>query len=118
MVTNYNTCNYYYDKGVNFAYISNEITLEEMIEIKKNNGENVPNMAMMPSAYYVMDKIYDDHGSLKEVTFYGGGYGHGVGMSQNGVKKMIELGYGYQEILAHYFCHSEIIRIKQDASIG
>ncbi|MDD3241766.1 MAG: U32 family peptidase [Bacilli bacterium] len=37
MVTNYNTCNYYYDKGVNFAYISNEITLEEMIEIKKNS---------------------------------------------------------------------------------
>lgn len=37
MVTNYNTCNYYYDKGVKFAYLSNEITLEEMIEIKKNS---------------------------------------------------------------------------------
>ena len=37
MVTNYNTCNYYYDKGVKYAYLSNEITLEEMLEIKKNS---------------------------------------------------------------------------------
>ena len=34
MVTNYNTCNYYYDKGVNYAFLANEITLDEMIEIK------------------------------------------------------------------------------------
>ena len=37
MVTNYNTCNYYYDKGVKYAYLSNEITLEEMVEIKNNS---------------------------------------------------------------------------------
>ena len=35
MVTNYNTCNYYYDKGCKYAYISGEITLEEIIEIKE-----------------------------------------------------------------------------------
>ena len=34
MVTNYNTCNFYYDKGVEYGYLANEITLEEMIEIK------------------------------------------------------------------------------------
>ena len=34
MVTNYNTCNFYYDKGVQYGYLANEITLEEMIEIK------------------------------------------------------------------------------------
>lgn len=36
MVTNYNTCNYYYSKGVENAFISNEITLDEILEIKKN----------------------------------------------------------------------------------
>lgn len=35
MVTNYNTCNYYYEKGVKYAYVSSEITLEEIIEISK-----------------------------------------------------------------------------------
>lgn len=35
MVTNYNTCNYYYDKGVSYGFLANEITLEEILEIKK-----------------------------------------------------------------------------------
>jgi putative protease len=35
MVTNYNTCNYYYDKKVNYGFLANEITLEEILEIKK-----------------------------------------------------------------------------------
>ena len=36
MVTNYNTCNYYYDKGCEYGVISSEITLEEINEIKNN----------------------------------------------------------------------------------
>ena len=36
MVTNYNTCNYYYDKGCSYGVISSEITLDEINEIKKN----------------------------------------------------------------------------------
>lgn len=35
MVTNYNTINYYVSKGVLGAMLSNEITLDEMIEIRK-----------------------------------------------------------------------------------
>ena len=33
MVNNYKTCDYYYSKGVKYAYIGKEITLEEVIEI-------------------------------------------------------------------------------------
>lgn len=36
MVTNYNTCNYYYDKGVKYGMLATEITLDEMNEIKRN----------------------------------------------------------------------------------
>ncbi|MFA5527085.1 MAG: SpoIID/LytB domain-containing protein [Peptostreptococcales bacterium] len=35
--------------------------------------------------------------------FSGTGYGHSVGMSQAGAKKMAELGYNYKEILTHYY---------------
>ena len=35
MVTNYNTCNYYHDFGVEYAYLSTEITLDEINEIKE-----------------------------------------------------------------------------------
>ena len=34
MVTNYNTCNYYYDKGCEFCVLASEITLDEIKEIK------------------------------------------------------------------------------------
>ena len=35
MVTNYDTCNYYYDLGVKYGYLSTEITLKEINEIKE-----------------------------------------------------------------------------------
>ena len=35
MTTNYNTCNYYYNKGCNYVYLSSEITEEEIKEIRE-----------------------------------------------------------------------------------
>ena len=37
MTTNYNTCNYYYEKGCKYVYLSSEITASEIIEIKKKS---------------------------------------------------------------------------------
>ena len=36
------------------------------------------------------------------------GYGHGVGLSQWGAKALAEQGASCQEILAHYFPHTEL----------
>lgn len=36
-------------------------------------------------------------------VFNGRGWGHGLGMSQWGAKKMAEMGYNYEEILKHYY---------------
>lgn len=44
MVTNYNTCNYYYNKGCKYAYLSSEITEEEMKEIRSKT--NIKLMAL------------------------------------------------------------------------
>ena len=51
-----------------------------------------------------------------EVTYSDGyfifttyGYGHGVGMSQNGANILAKQGYSYEEILKHYFTGIEII---------
>lgn len=41
MVTNYNTCNYYYDKGVKYGYLANEITLDEILEINQRTSMNL-----------------------------------------------------------------------------
>lgn len=45
MVTNYNTCNYYYDKGCKYAYLASEITVDEIKEIKEKSPINL--MAFM-----------------------------------------------------------------------
>jgi len=37
------------------------------------------------------------------VRFEGRGWGHGVGLSQFGAKGMADRGYGYAQILAHYY---------------
>lgn len=36
-------------------------------------------------------------------VFNGKGYGHGIGMSQNGARGMAKLGYTYDQILTHYY---------------
>ena len=38
MVTNYRTCNYYNEKGVKYALLSKEITLDEIIEISNKSS--------------------------------------------------------------------------------
>ncbi|AKL95172.1 SpoIID/LytB domain-containing protein [Clostridium aceticum] len=40
--------------------------------------------------------------------FVGRGYGHGLGMSQYGAKKMAEEGHNYIQILAHYYTGTKV----------
>jgi stage II sporulation protein D len=42
-------------------------------------------------------------------TFTGHGFGHGIGMSQWGAKKMAEEGFNYKDILYHYYSGTQII---------
>lgn len=46
------------------------------------------------------------------VLLKGRGFGHGVGMSQEGAMRMSELGYCYHEILAHYFKDARLNKIQ------
>lgn len=66
------------------------------------DGQTVMNQTMLPSGYFYVDKNGDGF------DISGGGFGHGVGMSQNGVAKMCERGMDYETILSHYFKGTEI----------
>ncbi len=74
----------------------------------RKDGSEVKNMSLLPSAFVVMDEVREN-GELKALRLVGGGYGHGTGMSQNGVKKMVETGKNYEEIIAHYYTGTELI---------
>ena len=73
------------------------------IVINRKDGSTITNYSILPSAFFVLDMTRDAGGNLTEVFLSGGGNGHGVGMSQNGVKGMIDKGFGVEEILAHYY---------------
>ena len=45
----------------------------------------------------------DADGIPATITLYGAGWGHGVGLCQIGAAAMGAQGYGYEEILRHYF---------------
>lgn len=79
------------------------------IELNRLNATPVNNYSIMPSAFFVFDKTLDSSGNISGVVFYGGGNGHGVGMSQNGVKGMIDAGFNCEQILRHYYKGTEII---------
>ena len=66
---------------------------------------------LLPSAYFVIDTFKEG----KNVIGYnlsGGGYGHGVGMSQNAANQMAKKGMQYQEILSYFFASSEIDSVQ------
>ena len=48
-------------------------------------------------------EMSDADGIPATITLYGAGWGHGVGLCQIGAAAMGAQGYGYEEILRHYF---------------
>lgn len=58
----------------------------------------------LPSANVVFEPQFDNNGSIISIKAYGGGYGHGVGMSQFGAGFMgEELKFKFDKILQHYY---------------
>ncbi len=47
-----------------------------------------------------------------EIVLKGRGYGHGVGLCQEGAMRMAKLGYKYQEIIKYYYKNTNIVSMK------
>lgn len=52
---------------------------------------------------FMVEPKYAPNGELEAFIFYGGGWGHGVGMCQSGAAGMAAAGYTYKDILNHYY---------------
>lgn len=73
--------------------------------IYRENGESVKGASLLPSAFISLQK-----GTYQGKTGYlitGGGYGHGVGMSQCGADAMARQGYVCEEIIEEYYPGTE-----------
>lgn len=69
----------------------------EGYEIRKQDGTTVSSSKLLPSAFFTVKKEKDCF------VIRGGGYGHGIGMSQNGANEMAKQGMDYREILTLFY---------------
>jgi SpoIID/LytB domain protein len=69
------------------------------------------NNISIPSANFVITYIDSETPTYK---FSGGGFGHGVGLSQWGAGKMCKLGFTFDEILQHYYTGIKLATIPID----
>ena len=61
----------------------------------------------IPSNLFTINKLSDDLWLLR-----GGGFGHGVGLSQSGAIEMAKLGFSYEQILNHYYRGTKLKKIE------
>ena len=78
---------------------------ESKAQLQNDNSYACGNL--LPSAFFMIDTIKKD-GKVIEMKLTGGGFGHGVGMSQNGAKNLADLGYDAKDILEFYYEGCEV----------
>lgn len=65
--------------------------------IQKQDGSSADSSRLLPSAFFTIENTGD------AFLIKGGGFGHGIGMSQNGANEMAKEGKDYKEILTLFY---------------
>lgn len=80
--------------------------------IHKNDGTVSTGTILLPSGYFILEPVEED-GNLTGYQVYGGGLGHGAGMSQNGARILAEGGASYEEILKYFYNEITLVKLKE-----
>lgn len=93
--------------------ISGAKSVREWLGTEKNlytlqDGSTRTGLSILPSAFFYLEDLEKSSSGEVMVQMYGGGFGHGFGVSQYGAAQMAEEGYPYTEILAYYYKAAEI----------
>ena len=77
--------------------------------ITLQDGSTREGWQLLPSAFFYLQTV-SEGGILTGYEIYGGGYGHGEGMSQNGARHMAEQGEDCETILKNYYGQIELVK--------
>lgn len=99
-----------YENGI--ALVKNEYNIRKVLGtgIKKMvyaDSSESTSVNMLPSAFCAL--VEQEDGSI---LLQGGGYGHGLGMSQNAANGMAKAGMGYEEILQFFYQDIKISSVE------
>jgi stage II sporulation protein D len=81
------------------------------LELHCHDGTSRKDFPLLPSAFAYIDFERDTDGNIQDIIIKGGGYGHGVGMSQYGTYGLTLLGKTWREIIEHYYPGSRLIKL-------
>lgn len=87
------------------------ILCDRVSEVIRQDDTAVIPKSLLPSGFFTIETRKSD-GNVLGYTLIGGGYGHGVGMSQNGAKVLGKEGIAYEQILSIFFPGCELSEIK------
>ena len=74
----------------------------------KKDGSTITGWDTLPSGFIYIENEGTDENNDTRFVIYGGGYGHGVGMSQNGAQGMAKQGKNFKEILQFFYSGCEL----------
>jgi stage II sporulation protein D len=74
-------------------------------------GFRIRSVLGLRETLFVIDREYDGEGGITHFTFWGRGFGHGVGLCQVGAFGMAQAGADYEEILKKYYRGIKISKI-------
>ena len=89
-----------------------EVLGNHSYQYHRMNGDVITNWANLPSAYFCLEPVYSD-GTLTGYTFYGGGSGHGVGMSQNCANALGQSGVAAEAMVTFFYDGTEITQLYE-----
>ena len=76
-------------------------------KVVRQDGKTANSSSLLPSSFFVIETIKEGE-NVVGYTLTGGGFGHGVGMSQNGARQMADNGYNAGQILLFFYDNCEI----------
>jgi len=104
------------EKNVRYILANESTGLKLGAKYDKDGTAN----GMLPSAFLTIETEHepsDNEEEEKKITSYtvwGGGFGHGIGMSQNGAKQMAKNGMTYESILSSFYIETDLEKMKKE----
>lgn len=110
-------------------------------KVRRQDGSETEAAVLIPSAFFVIEPISGNEGAIDVVPeekieketktedgkvtgsvvgyrLIGGGYGHGVGMSQNGAARMADGGRKAEEILTFFYEGGRLLNLYETGGDG
>ncbi|MDD4843513.1 MAG: SpoIID/LytB domain-containing protein [Anaerotignum sp.] len=109
-----------FEKGAVQIYTENAIrkvlsptkqTIGETINLQRISGGTLTGQKMLPSAFFAVKEMKNNEGTLTGIALYGGGFGHGVGLSQYGAKELAAQGLSGAEIVEKYYPNTTVEKV-------